>query len=151
MTSLPWGYDDGGRKAAGFRGHTGDCVTRAVAIATGKPYHEVYDAFGALLREWAEQTGRARDRSPRNGVPKHLIKAYIEHELGWVWHPTMRVGSGCQVHLAKGELPETGPLIVKVSKHLCAVIDGSVFDTHDPGRDGTRCVYGYWTPPEVSA
>lgn len=28
-------YDDGGRSAAGFKGKTGDCVTRAIAIATG--------------------------------------------------------------------------------------------------------------------
>jgi hypothetical protein len=149
---LPWVYDDGGREAAGFRGETGDCVTRAIAIATGKPYREVYDHVAGLLREWAEQTGRARDRSPRNGVPKHLIKAYLTHDLGWVWHPTMGIGTGCQVHLAKGELPETGPLVVSLSKHNAAVVDGVVRDNHDPTRDGTRCVYGYWTPPqEVTA
>jgi hypothetical protein len=28
-------YDDGGRSAAGFKGKTSDCVTRAIAIATG--------------------------------------------------------------------------------------------------------------------
>jgi hypothetical protein len=28
-------YDDGGRSAAGFKGKTGDCVTRAIAIGTG--------------------------------------------------------------------------------------------------------------------
>ena len=34
-------HDDGGRVAAGYKGKTGDCVTRAIAIATGKPYQEV--------------------------------------------------------------------------------------------------------------
>jgi len=24
------------------------------------------------------------------------------------------------------------------------VIDGVIFDTHDPSRRGTRCVYGIW-------
>ena len=33
-----WQYNDGGRSAAGFSGKTGDCVCRAIAIATGKPY-----------------------------------------------------------------------------------------------------------------
>jgi hypothetical protein len=55
----------------------------------------------------------------------------------------MAVGQGCQVHLRQHEIP-TGRLIVKVSKHLSAVIDGVIHDTHNPGRGGTRCVYGYY-------
>ena len=35
-------HNDGGREAAGYKGHTGDCVTRAIAIATGKPYVEIF-------------------------------------------------------------------------------------------------------------
>lgn len=35
---MPFVYDDGGRKEAGRKGYTGDCVCRAVAIATQKPY-----------------------------------------------------------------------------------------------------------------
>jgi hypothetical protein len=57
--------------------------------------------------------------------------------------PTMQIGSGCRVHLRADELP-AGRIICQVSRHLCAVIDGVVYDTHDPTRDGTRCVYGYW-------
>lgn len=44
---------------------------------------------------------------------------------------------------ACAELP-SGRLIVAVSRHLCAVIDGVIHDTFDPSRDGTRCVYGYF-------
>ncbi len=29
-------------------------------------------------------------------------------------------------------------------RHYTAVIDGVINDTHDPSREGTRCVYGYW-------
>ena len=43
-----------------------------------------------------------------------------------------------------------GRLIVSVSRHLCAVIDGVLYDTHDCSRSGTRCVYGYWTAPVVA-
>ena len=32
---MPFVKDDGGRAAAGFKGSTGDCVTRAVCIASG--------------------------------------------------------------------------------------------------------------------
>ena len=37
-----------------------------------------------------------------------------------------------------------GRLVVSLSRHWTAVIDGVIFDTHDPSRRGTRCVYGYW-------
>lgn len=64
-------------------------------------------------------------------------------ELGFIWTPTMQVGSGCQVHMRKDELP-AGRLVVSLSKHYAAVIDGTLHDTHDCTRGGTRCVYGYW-------
>lgn len=40
----------------------------------------------------------------------------------------MAVGTRCRVHLRDGELPGGG-LVVKVSRHLAAVIDGVVHDT----------------------
>jgi hypothetical protein len=43
-------FNDGGRSAAGYKGSTGDCVVRAIAIATCKPYTEVYDALKALAK-----------------------------------------------------------------------------------------------------
>ena len=55
----------------------------------------------------------------------------------------MSIGSGCKVHLAEGELP-MGRLVVAVSRHYTAVIDGVVWDTSNPCRGGMRCVYGYW-------
>jgi hypothetical protein len=138
-----WVYDDGGRAAAGYKGQAGDCVTRAIAIATGRPYQEVYDGLreeiaGTRLRRKSKRRGN----TPRDGVPKLIIRRHME-KLGWEWTPTMAIGQGCKVHLRKDELPP-GRLVVTVSRHLCAVIDGVVRDTHDPTRDGTRCVYGYW-------
>jgi hypothetical protein len=37
-----------------------------------------------------------------------------------------------------------GKLIVSVSRHLVAVVNGVINDTYDCSRDATRCVYGYW-------
>jgi hypothetical protein len=54
-----------------------------------------------------------------------------------------RAAAGFKVHLREGELP-SARLIVRVSKHVTAVIDGVIHDTADPGRDGWRCVYGYY-------
>ena len=45
-------YNDGGRLEAGYKGQTGDCVCRAICIATGKPYQEViYQATEYLKAE----------------------------------------------------------------------------------------------------
>ena len=55
----------------------------------------------------------------------------------------MHVGGGCKIHLRADELPR-GRLVCKVSRHMVAVIDGVLHDTHDCSRGGTRCVYGYY-------
>ena len=141
---MEWIYSDGGRAAAGYKGEAGDCVTRAIAIATEIPYQEVYDALNALAKSAPKYASQKRSRGSvaRNGVPKTTILEYLD-QRGWAWVPTMQIGSGCSVHLRADELP-AGRIICRVSRHLCAVIDGVVYDTRDPTRDGTRCVYGYW-------
>lgn len=146
MIGLPWLFNDGGRFDAGYRGTTGDCVTRSIAIVARLPYQDVYDALYAASRAYAARGAAAakkvRDPSPRIGVLPRIWKPYVE-ALGGVWTPTMSIGSGCKVHLAPGELPD-GRLLVRASKHVTVVIDGVVHDAYDPCREGTRCVYGYW-------
>lgn len=135
-------YDDGGRELAGFKGETGDCVTRSIAIVTGKPYKEVYDALNVLsLNERIGKRKRKKSNS-RTGVFKTTYDKYLK-SLGYQWTPTMGIGTGCKVHLSGRELPE-GNLIVKVSRHMTAMIDGAIHDTHDCSRTGLRCVYGYY-------
>ena len=138
---MTWIYNDGGRKDAGRKGDTRDCVCRAIAIATERPYAEVYEALNAAGRLERPRDGKARSTA-RSGVQKTTTRRYIE-SLGWIWTPTMQIGSGCTVHLRADELP-AGRLIVSVSRHLVAVVDGVIHDTHDPAREGTRCVYGYY-------
>ena len=84
-------YNDGGRVAAGFKGGTKDCVTRAIAIATGAPYQEVYDSIIELSK--SERTGKRKKTKshPRTGVHKATIRKQMT-KLGWVWTPTMRIG-----------------------------------------------------------
>lgn len=139
---MRFNYNDGGRVAAGYKGDAGDCVCRAIAIAAQLPYAEVYERL-------AEGTGKERKskgRTARNGIniQREWFKDYMR-SIGFVWYPTMTIGSGCKVHLRDGELP-MGRLVVRVSKHCTAVIDGVINDTHDPQRYFLpgRCVYGYW-------
>ena len=134
--------DDGGRADAGYKGVTGDCVCRAIAIATGKSYQEVYAGLISLKETGFRQTKKVKGSHPRTGVNRKIYDAYLKF-YGWEWFPTMKIGSGCKVHLKSDELPK-GNLIVRVSKHITAVIDGILHDTYDCSRDGTRCVYGYY-------
>ncbi len=166
-------HDDGGRAAAGYKGKAGDCVARAVAIASGRPYGEVYKA----LAQGMGSQRKSKGATARNGVStrRKWFKDYMA-SIGFKWVPQMFVGVGCQTHLNEDELP-MGRLVVAVSRHYTAVIDGVIHDTYDPSaeRGATiyppnspsvpkgarwlsngngwayepeRCVYGYWVPIE---
>lgn len=138
---MNWILNDGGRGEAGFKGTTGDCVTRAIAIATGRPYQEVYDALNEISAKHERQKRRGKSNS-RTGVFKTAQHRYMA-SIGWKWTPTMSIGSGCKVHLRSEELP-AGRIVASVSRHAVAVIDGVAHDIYDCTRGGKRCVYGYW-------
>ena len=149
-----WQLNDGGRELAGYKGLTGDCVARSIAIASGRDYQTVYDELTEATKVYAEthnnrvakwlreDKAKGKAYTPRDGVYKEVYQPYLEN-LGWKWVPTMFIGQGTKVHLKADELPD-GNLIVNVSKHTTAVIDGVIQDTYDPSREGTRAVYGYF-------
>jgi hypothetical protein len=139
-------FDDGGRAASGYIGEAGDCATRAVAIATRLDYREVYQQINDLSSAHERRGSRKRGTSnARLGVYRPTMHRLMA-ALGWEWVATMRIGSGCTVHVRADELP-AGRLVLSLSKHYAAFIDGVLRDTHDCGRDGMRCVYGYWREP----
>jgi hypothetical protein len=146
---FPFQFDDGGRTAAGFKGGAGDCVVRSIAIAANLPYMRVYEdlrlaneSYAQLKNDRLAKRLNVKGSSPRNGNHRNVFHDYILAQ-GFEWVPTMKVGAGCQVHLRPDELPKE-MLIARVSKHLTAIIDGVIHDTHDPSRGGNRCVYGYY-------
>lgn len=55
---MKYQYNDGGRAEAGYKGHTGDCVCRAIVIASELPYQEVYNRLAG---------GNATQRKSTNG------------------------------------------------------------------------------------
>ena len=121
-------HHDGGRVAAGYKNPAGDCVCRAVAIASGRAYMEVRDRLRI-------GTGRVRHSkrrpSPDNGivVQKRWFMLLME-EFGFKWMPGDHV------------LPDVGRMVVITRTHAFAVIDTTAFDTH------MRCLaerrFGYW-------
>ena len=137
-------YSDGGRSRYFKAENVGDCVTRAIANATGMDYKEVYDGLKALAKKERITKHHKKQSSVRNGVRIQTERKYMTQVLGWTWHPTMQIGKGCTVHLRSDELPG-GNLVVSVSRHTTCVKDGVLFDTYDCTRDGERCVYGYYT------
>lgn len=168
-------YDDGGRANCGFKGKVGDCVTRSISIVTQRPYSQVYAELALInskMRKTKRRVATTGQATASHGIytNSQLFKDYMRG-LGFRWVPCMKVGQGCKVHLADNELPN-GRLIVAVSRHYTAVIDGVIHDTGNPQRDksyifepdrgqelksnqgrnengvwteiGGRCVYGYW-------
>ena len=115
-------YDDGGRELAGFKGTTGDCVCRAITIATELPYKEVYDLINEFCKKERITKRHTKRGSARTGVCIKTIRKVMDY-LGWVWVPTMFIGSGCQVHLKAEELP-SGRIVVNLSGHNAAVVNG---------------------------
>jgi hypothetical protein len=137
-------HDDGGRSNAGWQGTAGDCVCRSIAIASGRPYQEVYDrlAEGNATQRRSKRMRKAGRRSARNGiyVKAKWFKDYMR-ELGATWWPTCQIGLGAA---PISTLPQTGRLVVSFRKHYSAMIDGVLHDTWDATYGYDRRVYGYW-------
>ena len=140
--------NDGGRAEAGYKGTAGDCVCRAVAIAAELPYKEVYKviANGNATQRKSRHTKKSHmKRSARNGVfvKRKWFQDYMK-SLGFRWVSVMGIGTGCTTHLRADELPSKGRIVLALSKHYAAYVDGVLMDTYDCSRDGRRCVYGYF-------
>ena len=112
---------------------------RAVAIVDQRSYTEVFDEV--------EQFRRRCDL--QHGALKTWIPRYMLH-LGWVWTPATFLAEGCTMHLCARELPR-GRIVVRISTRVAAVVDRVLHDIADESRGGHRCVYGWWTRPEVEA
>lgn len=134
--------NDGGR-AASKHDEINDCACRAIAIATERPYHEIWAAFKELLD--AEGPKRA------SGVSEKVQNEVLT-SLGWEWvHATGK-------RLQEGDLP-MGRLVVCIHGHSVAVINGVIHDTYNPARrggGGPPFVRGYYrkgvavAPSEIS-
>lgn len=158
---MEFNYNDGGRSKYFKADNVGDCVTRAIAIATGKDYLEIYNRLNEMAKRESTKRHRGHKRSQaRNGVFKETWKRYLK-EIGWVHHSTCEVGSRNEkLKFVDGALPQKGRIIVQLSKHLTCLVDGVINDTYDCSRkeyydresgdlmvNEERCVYGYWTAP----
>ena len=112
--------DDGGRAAAGFKGSAADCVTRAIAIASGRDYREVYRTVARMNKEYGNT------RSARNGTPNTVFYRALLH-FGFV-----KVKRGRGPWPTYTEVARKHPVaIVTTRKHAAAIVNGNLRDTFD--------------------
>jgi len=129
-------YDDDGRAAAGYRGKTGDCVVRAIAICAREDYRAVYGTMAEHMkrngyaaggnayatRERNRKAPRRRGRLNARRVQDRVLEAYGFHK----------------VRLPEGERPtfteahrRYGDCVVGTTKHVSAIAGGALRDTFD--------------------
>ncbi len=116
---------------------TGDCVIRAISLATGKPWAE-------LLRdmtEWLIPRGEVFDEKKGFG-------AYLEQVHGFAKIPMPRKPDGRKYTLAEF-LPRTKfghnlHYVIQLCNHLTYARQEQFYDTWDCSG---RCVLSYWVAP----
>ena len=150
MESQKWVYNDGGRSNYFSGKHAGDCVTRAVAIASGIDYLKVYNVIARGNSKDPKKNRHRGEKSARNGV-RTRSKWFRKQMQDWGW-----VFKECKTYenitLGSSKIPK-GNIICWVDRHYVAVIDGVVNDTFNPdetkkirlrNKDGKLLVKGYW-------
>ena len=132
-------HDDGGRAEAGFKGDTGDCAVRAIAILTGTPYSDVYERMAACMRlAGYRASGNAYRQRPRRDLKPAISARDLQH--------LVKTSYGLRrVKLGRGPRPTYsdawalhGNCLVGTARHVAAIVKGDLRDTFD-GRfyDGT--------------
>lgn len=145
-------YNDGGRSNYFKAKNVGDCVTRAIAIATGIDYLEIYKCLKELAKKESVKHHRGHKQSSvRDGVFKETWKKYLKkledaHKLEKI--KCCEIGSRNKIHLTDDELPTNGTYIIQCAKHLTCIKDGVLYDTWDcqinEYTDEPRLVYAMW-------
>lgn len=131
-------WNDGGRAASGYVGLAGDCVVRAIAIASGAVYRDVYKELGA-----------ASEKSPRDGIRADIASDYLAQRDWQRWEGYDR--PFVVDHMPKGVLIVHLAIPGERSQHFCTLIDRVVHDTWNPAEDNDYVVKSYWTLPTVNA
>ncbi|MEZ6118247.1 MAG: DUF2786 domain-containing protein [Pirellulaceae bacterium] len=135
-------WHDGGRANCGFVGYAGDCVVRSVAIATGKLYRDVYDAFS-----------ERSSKTARHGVTQDVVDSFLS-ENGW-----KSTTLYCRADVVESYLPK-GVVLVRFEPredsrkrhgHVSCVIDHTVYDTWNPFEESNMMATSFWTCADITS
>ena len=132
MSTVPFQKADGGRAASRRPRQQNDCAVRALAIATGLPYDQVYNDLAALGRHCSRGTPtgtiavwlRLRSEAARHSFPAVAGQPRMHVD-------TFLAGPGAQ-----------GRWVVRIAGHVFAALDGAIHDITMPRQDA--CVYCAW-------
>ena len=123
-------FCDGGRRAAGLKGKSGDCAVRALAIAAQMEYRVAQ----RLIKEYAAK-GRQGSKAIARGVYREDFDAALR-SIGWQWQ-SAPIFPGRKARYY--DIP--GTAILRMAKHYAAVVDGVLLDSWDSSN---KMVYGFW-------
>jgi len=107
-------------------GETNDCAVTAVAAVSNLPYEYVHRVFASC--------GRKR----RKGTPFEVTQEVLKKLNIW----TDRHRFEAQTITTMGrELPKKGRFLVRIRRHILAVVDGEVLDWTEGRRHRIRQAY----------
>lgn len=135
--------DDGGRKLAGYKGTTRDCVLRATCIFFDVDYQITYKLLNKFCKPFNEENiGRYKKSGSRVGVSNLLTPNWFE-SFGLVYVPILRTKHQRYKRANLKDLPELkkGKYILNMRKHVACVKDGILYDSWDSRNN---VVYGYY-------
>lgn len=126
------------------RGEVTECAARAIAIASGDPYLDVYTELVRL----AHSEDSTPPGSRRHTVRKRTIRRYMQ-QAGYRWVPTLGEEGGYGAAIHPAALPASG-IVVSLVDRLVAVISGVTHDTHYSPDERLHAL-GYWVRRDATS
>lgn len=139
-------HTDGGRQHNNsYSGTAGDCVPRAIAIATGMPYSQVYSRLQNLTNIHNNTSNNNLSRCCEYGTDAKIYHPYLE-SMGWRYNPGSRLSFGSS-QLQQGTVMVLIRFHRSGENHLFTMTNGVAYDTFSPYQRGQQegyNIYGYY-------
>lgn len=131
-------FNDGGRAIHFNRPFTGDCVTRAIAIAFDEYYWKIW-------QDLSFEKKQLKLHNADHGVPNNIIFKYLEEHNWKLCYEHNKQEDKTKLLFNTSNFLNNRYLIL-IHKHLTVIIDGVLHDTYYSIGKGKRTVQAYWTP-----
>lgn len=135
-TDYRFRYSDAGRSTSKRPRSKNDCTVRALATVLDISFDESYEFL--LTR------GRGAHRgAPNDWLSKKKPNEVLGRTLTWHSFPAVKGEPRMSIGRFVNTYPD-GRWIIRISKHVAAVVDGCLYDDATDENDHARCVYGAW-------
>ena len=126
-------FTSAGREIHFTKLFTGDCVTRAISVATGEMYWKIW-------QDLTFEKSKIGKHNADHAVPVIISNNYLT-EKGWTVHTPNK---NEPIYFTTAAFP-SGIVIIEIKKHMTTMIDGVLYDTfYSVGKDRKK-VLRYWT------